>query len=1256
MKKTAFLTIARQLALMAAVFQIAFQIASCAPALAADPKDVVRWEFGTEEVTRVVYSGSVQRDSRGPRPPMFPDFSETNTAIKLSGDGAHVAIQDTGDSSPFDFTNGDSITIESWVLIDSIGDGENRYVVGKGRTHHSDFDRDNQNWGLRLSGVKGKGAVSFLFATPRSKSNSGAGNSSAHWHRWTSQEGFAPETGWHHVAVAYRFGSSESVRGWIDGVPVVGKWDMGGPTNDSPVTDNDDVWIGASMGGNKSTSFQGSLDSIAVHREILTDEVMKKRYRREGPVVPIPAMPERAPDLGVLPPGLVFFSAHENMPTHTRWFNEEETIPQPTMVWSSQDFLLPRLPFRYDAWGIRDSWSGPVLLRMAADVPLTAGEHRILLRARGLSRLWMGEQIIAKTKTVSGQTDGHQPVAPIADPPMPGLQSAGYEMQEAIQEVSVPSDGTYRIVLESMLGGKKFRAVPGDMCVAIETADGSSFTLLEPSTDHEASTHLTEESMTRRLEQVEQTLQRIDDDARRSLASTQNDYWTMRHDFAQQYSAEHPVAQPPSVAMHPIDSFVESQLARVLKLAQDTPTEAAAHFQRNVLPILSENCFRCHGKKESGGLRLNQRELALKGGESGEPALVPGNAHASALMTRIRSSDMEERMPPGDKSLTQQEISILEDWIQNGANWYEQLPAPETLRQAELVGDEAFLRRLTLDTIGLPPTEAEVRNFVADTQTNKRENAIDRLLNEPRWADHWVSYWQEVLAENPNMLKPSLNNSGPFRWFLHEAFRDGKSIDRIVTELILLRGSEREGGAAGFGLAADNDAPFAAKAHIVGTAFLGVELQCARCHDSPYHRTKQKDLYSLAAMFERKSVKVPSTSTVPVGFFEKKERESLIQVTLKPSESIEPIFPFTELLDCHGDLSTIEGLMRDPKDSRELLATVITAPQNKRFAQVIANRIWRRFVGAGIVEPPHDWEGQMASHLELLEWLGAELVSHKYDLKHLSRVIFTSKLYQRDAIGQNLEAAPEQRFFLAPDRRRLTAEQIVDSMYAAAGHRIEVEEITFDPDGRRAADAMISLGRPNRAWMFASLSNERDRPSLSLPKAQAVSDVLEAFGWTGARQNPRTDREVSANVLQSGVLANSVVSTWITRASHESPLAELALKTDTPESLVEAVFLRFLGRRPTIDEQKSFVPTLSDGFSDRRIPNSQVRMPVPFPRLAPVNWSNHLMPEANEIQVEMERQARAGAPVDPRIEPKWREVYEDFVWSVLNTREFVWIP
>src|SRR4029077_3278544 len=135
----------------------------------------------------------------------------------------------------------------------------------------------------------------------------------------------------------------------------------------------------------------------------------------------------------------------------------------------------------------------------------------------------------------------------------------------------------------------------------------------------------------------------------------------------------------------------------------------------------------------------------------------------------------------------------------------------------------------------------------------------------------------DVLAENPNILKPSLNNSGPFRWFLYDALRDGKPIDRMATELILLRGAKYEGGSAGFGMAADNDAPLAAKGQVIGSAFLGMELQCARCHDAPFHSNKQRDLYALAAMLERKTLTVPKSSTVPVAFFERKARESLIK-------------------------------------------------------------------------------------------------------------------------------------------------------------------------------------------------------------------------------------------------------------------------------------------------------------------------------------------------------------------------------------------
>src|SRR5262249_9203340 len=146
---------------------------------------------------------------------------------------------------------------------------------------------------------------------------------------------------------------------------------------------------------------------------------------------------------------------------------------------------------------------------------------------------------------------------------------------------------------------------------------------------------------------------------------------------------------------------------------------------------------------------------------------------------------------------------------------------------------------------------------------------------------------------------------------------------------ILLRGSPHEGGSAGFGIAGDNDAPLAAKGQIVAGAFLGLELQCARCHDSPYHSTKQRDLYALAAMFERKPVTVPKTSRVPDAFFAKKGRESLIKVTMKPGEPVPPAWPFAEVTE-NADDASLDAWIQDPQDTRERLAALITAPQNTR--------------------------------------------------------------------------------------------------------------------------------------------------------------------------------------------------------------------------------------------------------------------------------------------------------------------------------------
>jgi hypothetical protein len=171
-----------------------------------------------------------------------------------------------------------------------------------------------------------------------------------------------------------------------------------------------------------------------------------------------------------------------------------------------------------------------------------------------------------------------------------------------------------------------------------------------------------------------------------------------------------------------------------------------------------------------------------------------------------------------------------------------------------------------------------------------------------------------------------------------------------------------------------------------------------------------------------------------------------------------------------------------------------------------------------------------------------------------------------------------------------------------------------------------------------------------------VADVLQAFGWSGARQNPRTVRETSPNVLQPGVLANSTLSVGLTRAAQGSELANAAVEAPSPEVLVDRVFLRYLGRLPTEVERTPLAKGLADGFATRVLPPSEVVVPVPPAPLPRVTWSNHLRSESNSIALELERRARKGPDPDPRLRPAWREVFEDVVWSVVNLREFVWVP
>ncbi len=1222
-------------------------------ARADDSAEVVRWDFGSETSSVFLTHGVVLRDQAGPRPPEFPGFEGNNTAVRLDKKGAYLSIADPAAESCFDFTNGDAITLEAWVNLDpaSVNSGTNApvYIVGKGRTGNPRMARDNQNWALRLVPNGKVARISFLFATK-------PGPGDAHWHRWTSASTFDIAVGWHHVAVAYRFGQPDSIRGWIDGMPTDGTWDMGGKTTESPIVDNDDVWIGSA---NSNNSFVGLLDAIAIHRDFLKDQVIAARFKRvAGQPIVTPA-PEHMPEIGEIPQNRVLVTFAEGLANAERWLNDGEVWPAETARWLGDEFLLPRIPRRYDDWGIRDDWRGPLLMRMAADVELTGGNCRFLLRARGLGRLWVDNKLVAQTKASGRKSpDGEQPITPVAVPPLPGLRAHGYHQQEVFGDVHIEpanADNTRfcRVVLELVVGGSGQRTETGEVCVAVETANGASFEILKPLRSEVLP--LTDAAIEVALVRIERSLSAYDDETRRKAAATQDEFWQRRHQAARAWASAHPKYPARGDAVdtpkHPIDAFIASKIAKVIEAAATVDASASEKFHKQVLPILRDECFRCHGEKEKGGLKLNSRARMLQAGESEIAAVVPGDPDSSEVIAQIRSGSM----PPTESGLTQEQIGILEQWVREGAVW----PAPpvsaEQVALAPIIDDQSFLRRIFLDTIGIPPTVAEAKLYLQDNRTDKRLRLIDRLLMDERLADHWISFWQDLLAENPTLLNQSMGSTGPFRWFLYEALRDNQPLDRMITELIMMRGSAATGGSAAFALAGESDAPLAAKSHILSAAFLGIELQCARCHDSPYHSTTQRDLYSLAAMLERKPVKVPATSRVPDAFFDKKGRESLIKVTLKPDEPVDAIWPFAAATGIE-DGSHVDSLLLNPRDTRERFAALLTAPQNQRFGPVMVNRIWKRLMGAGLVEPVDDWEGQTPSHPELLDWLVHEFILNDYDLRYLLRQILTSQAYMREANGNNLAVSAELRLFRAPERRRLTAEQVVDSLFVATGSEMDTEELTFVHDGQRPLDKRQTLGIPKRAWMFAALNNERDRPSLSLPKARAIVDVLEAFGWNGARQKPISEREVDPNVLQPGVLANGTLAIALTRAAFASELAQLAIDAASPASLVDEWFLRVLCRYPKPQEKAIFVEALGAGFESRLVAQNQVSLPAAPPPLPLVTWFNHLQPETNSIQQERERRVHQGPPADPRLEKSWRATYEDFVWSLINHRDFVWMP
>lgn len=289
-----------------AILIVVTGMAGGAPAADAIPM-VARFAFESADEFKTdgrKIDGTVVFGQAGPRPPRERGFVADNKAALFGSGRGFIRIADPGADSAFDFTSGDSITLEAWVNPFELQDGQQVYVVGKGRTGNPGVAADNQNWSLRLSAAGGLARPSFLFRNADNRKGR-----SEDFHRWVGDVGFEPGSGWHHIAVSYTFGVPDSIRGYVDGKPVGGAWDFGGPTTKPPVVDDDEIWIGSAINGNASATFLGQIDEVTIHRGVVTAAEIRGRWNVDD-TVPIDGGTAAAN----VPETVVLYEIFEGMP------------------------------------------------------------------------------------------------------------------------------------------------------------------------------------------------------------------------------------------------------------------------------------------------------------------------------------------------------------------------------------------------------------------------------------------------------------------------------------------------------------------------------------------------------------------------------------------------------------------------------------------------------------------------------------------------------------------------------------------------------------------------------------------------------------------------------------------------------------------------------------------------------------------------------------------------------------------------------
>lgn len=587
-------------------------------------------------------------------------------------------------------------------------------------------------------------------------------------------------------------------------------------------------------------------------------------------------------------------------------------------------------------------------------------------------------------------------------------------------------------------------------------------------------------------------------------------------------------------------------------------------FVHDIAPIIKARCAECHTNgKYKGSVSFDTREDLLK-----SKAIKPGRSADSELVKRIAHRDPDIRMPPKGKPLDAREIAIFKRWIEEGAAWEpgytfkaSTYVAPLKPRRItpppgdghpidrivnvyyakhmivppKIVDDETFARRVYLDLLGLLPAPDELHAFVNGAGPDLRENLVRNLLKEDRaYADHWLSFWNDMLRNDYAGTGYIDGGRKQISAWLYSSLAKNKPFDQFTRELISPT-PESEGFVRGIKWRGNVNASQIVElqfAQNVSQVFFGANLKCASCHDSFIDHWKLDDAYSLAAVIADQPLEMHRCDKA---------------IGTKAS----PRFLWPEL----GSIDA-----KAPRAKRlEQVAALVTHPDNGRFTRTIANRIWQRMMGRGIVHPV-DMMGTKPWSEDLLDYLAVYLVDQKYDLRKLMEHIATSRTYQSRPAILTKEPLGENYVFRGPELRRLSAEQFLDAVWM----------MTKTGPGKAAAPVgLVPFGK--------NVPSERRRIRASLVNADAL---MRSLGRPN-REQVVTTRPDLLTTLQALDLSNGQTLTDLLSRGASASLKEHA----NADALIDDVYRRALCRRPTAAElatARSVVgtPMSQDGVAD----------------------------------------------------------------------------